>query len=219
VGRGERARRAVRGAAPQETFGTSGPRITVRFFGGWDYAEDLCAAPDLAARGYAGGVPMGGDLTAPPPGAGARGPRFAVSARRDPGGPGGAGAAGTRLERVQIVKGWLSTDGKTHERVFDVARAPGEADVDLATCAPRGAGADSLCAVWTDPLRPGRARVLVRARAGESHLPLDDARLQRRRRALRGSGHGGRGFEACCAPEVPRTIQERAWTSPIWYSP
>ena len=103
----------------KEVYGTSGPRHVVRFFGGFDYGADLCGSTDLAARGYAGGVPMGGDLPGAPAGAA---PRFVLSALRD---PGTEAQPGTRLQRLQIVKGWLGADGATHERVYDVAGDPG----------------------------------------------------------------------------------------------
>src|SRR5262249_38710099 len=98
----------------REAYGTSGPRIVVRFFGGWRYADDLCASPAFVEHGYADGVPMGGDLPHAPPGVAA--PAFAVWALRDPGG----GDPSVALQRVQIVKGWVA-EGTAHERVFDVA--------------------------------------------------------------------------------------------------
>jgi hypothetical protein len=193
----------------KETFGTSGPRLSVRFFGGWSFGEDWCRSTDLAARGYAGGVPMGGDLPASPTGIA---PRFAVAALRDP--------EGAPLERIQIVKGWLDAENETHERVFDVAGAANGADVDIRTCQPRGAGADSLCAVWTDPEFERSARAFWYVRV------LENPTCRWTTRACNAAGVRcddpatiGEGFEACCAPELPHTIQERAWTSPIWYSP
>ena len=105
----------------REVYGTSGPRMAVRMFGGRALPPDLCSRPDLAAAGYAAGVPMGGDL---PAGAGA--PLLVVAALRDP--------AGAPLERIQIVKGWVEGD-EARERVLDVARGP----------------ADDLCAAWRDP--------------------------------------------------------------------
>ena len=125
----------------REAYGTSGTRPVLRFFGGWEYGEGLCGDPDFAAKGYAGGVPMGSDLPSAPEGA--RAPRFAVWALRDP--------EGSPLQRVQIVKGWLDEKGATHEQIFDVAGGANDASVDLATCEPRGEGASALCSVWTDP--------------------------------------------------------------------
>jgi hypothetical protein len=192
----------------RETYATSGPRITARFFGGWDYPEDLCADPDWIRRGYSGGVPMGGDL----PAAGAPGTRpvFAVSALRDPGTPEHPGGL---LQRIQIVKAWVSDDGTFQQRVHDVAGDPdAAAGVDPQTCAPHGPGAESLCAVWRDPeFDPGQ-RVFYYARILENpscrHTAWACATLAAAERPA-----------WCSDPGVPATIQERAWTSPIWYTP
>jgi hypothetical protein len=196
----------------REAYGTSGPRIVVRFFGGWDYPTRLCDAPDLAARGYAGGVPMGADL---PPRDGAQGPVFVVSALRDPDVEGGP------LQRIQIVKGWLGAGGEPQERVWDVAAATSDgADVDLATCAQRGGGAASLCAVWRDPEFDASTPAFWYARV------LQEPTCRWTQWAC--IAHGvdcarpetvGEGLGPCCDPALPRTMQERAWTSPIWYAP
>ena len=199
----------------KEVYGTSGPRHVVRFFGGFGYDTELCASKELAARGYAGGVPMGGDLP-PAPAGGA--PRFVLSALRD---PGTDAQPGNRLQRLQIVKGWLGPDGATHERVYDVAGTPDSgSDVDLATCAPRGEGADALCAVWTDPDFDPAERAVWYARV------IENPSCRWTTRVCNAGGVRcddpvtvGEGFEACCDPKVPRTVQERSWTSPIWYSP
>jgi hypothetical protein len=199
----------------RETYATSGPRLVVRFFAGWDYPDDLCERPDFVARGYAGGVPMGGDLPAAPAGAA---PRFVLSALRD---PGTEARPGTRLQRLQIVKGWLGADGTTHERVYDVAGDPhSDAGVDLGTCEPSGPGADALCTVWTDPDFDPARRAVWYARVIENPtcrwttqvcnaggVRCDDPETV------------GEGFEACCDANVPKTVQERSWTSPIWFSP
>lgn len=190
----------------RETFGTSGPRITARFFGGWDYPEDLCGDPALVERGYADGVPMGGDLPTRP--AGADAPRFVVSAMRDPGTPEHPGG---QLQRVQIVKGWLGRDGAYHQAIYDVAGGPNGASVD-ATCRPQGPGHDALCRVWRDPdFDPSRnavyyVRVLENPSCRWSALQCLEQ-------------PAGARSESCDDPDpdVPRTIQERLWTSPIWY--
>jgi hypothetical protein len=198
----------------REAYGTSGPRITVRFFGGWELPDDLCADERLAERGYASGVPMGGELlgrdglTIPP--------RFAVWAVRD---PGTERSPGTPLERVQIVKGWVDGAG-THERVVDVAGAAGHADVDLATCTRRGAGHDALCTVWTDPDFDAAAPAFYYVRV----LEVPTCRWSTRACLARGIDcrrpHDvPEGWEACCDAHYPKTVQERAWTSPIWYTP
>jgi hypothetical protein len=201
----------------RETYGTSGPRIVVRFFGGWSYGASLCDDPSFAERGYREGVPMGGDLTSLPSRSAA--PRFAVSAAQDPGTP---KTAGTPLQRIQIVKGWLD-DGRLRVSVFDVAGNPDNgAAVDTNTCEldPGDGGYPSLCAIWTDtefdPDVPAYyyARVIENPTCRwtthaciEAEVSCDDP------------GAIPEGFEPCCDPMVPKTIQERAWTSPIWYTP
>ncbi len=189
----------------RETFGTSGPRMTARFFGGWGLPLDLCSQPDLVERGYADGVPMGGDLPARPPAAAA--PTFVVSALRDGGTvehPGGL------LQRTQIVKGWVDAEDRFHQVVHDVAGGANGADVDPATCAPRGEGHESLCAVWIDPAFDAAQNAVYYARVLENPscrwtalqcLALDAAVRP----------------PACFDPKIPTTIQERLWTSPIWY--
>jgi hypothetical protein len=196
----------------KEAWGTSGPRIVVRFFGGFALPADLCAAHDFAAQGYAKGVPMGGDLP-PAPSPGAK-PVFAVSALRD---PGTADHPGTPLERIQIVKLWVE-DGAARERVIDVAGAPGGAGVDLATCALRGGGADQLCATWTDPDFDARRPALYYARVVENPSCRWIQWSCNERRVDCSSRVSG-GLASCCDPDVPKVIQERAWTSPIWWTP
>jgi hypothetical protein len=201
----------------RETYGTSGPRMLVRFFGGWDYPEDLCGARDFAARGYAGGVPMGGDLPAPQPAQAARGPVFAVWATRDPGTP---ERAGTPLQRIQIVKGWLE-DGKPRERVFEVAGQPDNgAAVDAATCEPTGPGFDGLCSVWRDPSFDSRAPALYYARVVENPSCRWHRFVCLRAGVdCRDAAGLPRALAPCCDDAWPGTLQERAWTSPIWYTP
>jgi hypothetical protein len=190
----------------RETFGTSGPRMSVRFFGGWDYPEDLCSAPDLVARGYAGGVPMGSDL---PSRAGEGGPVFVLSALAD---AGTAKHPGTPLQRIQIVKGWA--EGETlHQSVHEVAgNADNGADVDPATCDPRGPGAAALCGVWRDPDFDPKKRAFYYARVVENPSCRYTARY------CLNQAEADRP-DVCSDPDVQKVIQERAWTSPIWYDP
>jgi hypothetical protein len=199
----ENSRDAVFDAlARREAFATSGTRIAPRLFAGWDLPEDLCERDDLVAQGYAGGVPMGGAVAAAPaPGAALR---FVAQARRDP--------EGAPLQRIQIVKAWHGGDGAFHEAVHDVARVEPGASVDPETCAPSGPGADALCATWSDPdFDPGRAAVYY-ARVVENPT----CRWTTWKCLARPAGERPDG---CADPRVPRTVQERAWTSPIWYTP
>jgi hypothetical protein len=188
----------------RETFGTSGPRMTARFYGGWNLPVDLCARPDWVEQADALGVPMGGDLPAP---AEAASPSFVVSALRDAGSgehPGGL------LQRIQIVKGWLDAEEGFQQVVHDVAGGANDADVDPATCTPRGEGHETLCTVWADPAFDPAQNAVYYVRVLENpscrwtarqclELPAD-ARPA-----------------ACSDPKIPTTIQERLWTSPIWY--
>ena len=190
----------------REVFGTSGPRIEPRFFGGWEYPADLCDDPERLARADAGGVPMGADLPPRAPGAA---PAFAVFARRDPGTP---SAPGGLLQRIQIVKGWTDADGGLHQQVVDVAGGPNAAGVDPETCAPHGPGADALCAVWRDPDFDPARRAVYYARVLENP-------------SCRWSAWeclalpAGERPPDCAEPFMQAVQQERAWTSPIWYTP
>ncbi len=195
----------------RETYGTSGPRIRVRLFAGWDLPQDMCGQEDFAETGYRRGVPMGGDLP-PRPGGGAA-PRIFVYAERD---PGTAERAGTPLQRVQIVKGWLERHGESVARrleIFDVAGSPENgAGVDPESCATWGTEYESLCAVWSDPEFQPAERAFYYARVIENPTcrwsALECNRLP-----------AGERPETCSGSDPPRTIQERAWTSPVWYTP
>jgi hypothetical protein len=245
----ENARAAIFSAIRRkETFGTSGPRIVVRMFGGWEYATDLCNATDLAAHGYAGGVPMGGILT-PQPGSSA--PMFVVSAKQD--------AMGAPLQRIQIVKGWLAGD-EYQVQVYEVAGDPDNgASVDLDTCERQGGGFGDLCSVWEDPDFDPSQRAYYYARVLEnptcrwttsqcaaaqydcntwdysecqaleaeqqSNFTCDccDPATGLNETACEGVDCSDPGAlpeaEERCCHQVEPVIQERAWTSPIWYQP
>ena len=194
----------------REAFGTSGPRIVLRFFAGWGLPDDLCEVGDVAEAGYRAGVPMGATLVRPPEG-GAPAPRLVLSALRD--------AGGAPLQRLQIVKGWLDGD-RLRERVVDVAGDASRAGAfDPDTCSVPDDGFDSLCAVWRDPDFDPEQRAFYYARAVE----VPTCRWSQQRCLARGvrcaDGDVPPELEACCAPEHVRTIQERAWSSPIWYRP
>ena len=199
----------------REAYATSGTRPIVRFFGGWDLPSGQCASADFAAAGYAHGVPMGGDLSAPPR-AGAR-LRFAVSALRD---PGAAGEPVEPLQRIQIIKGWIE-NGEKQERVYEVAGNPDNgATVDLNTCQTSGPGFASLCAVWEDPDFDATESAFYYARVVENPSCRWSTR-QCLAAAIDCSNPDDVPSEwaGCCDEGFPKTIQERAWTSPIWYRP
>jgi hypothetical protein len=214
----ENSREAIfRAMRRREAYGTSGPRIVVRFFGGWSYATDLCDDASLADRGYRGGVPMGGDL--PPAPNASSAPTFVLSAAQD---PGTDGNPGTPLQRIQVIKGWLE-DETLKVAVFDVDGDPENgASVDTTTCEPDAGsgGFSSLCAVWTDSdFEPGvpayyYARVVENPTCRWSQHACVEAEV-----SCDDPGAIPEGFEPCCDPMVPKVIQERAWTSPIWYRP
>ena len=197
----------------REAYATSGPRMTVRFFGGWDYPADLCGG-DIVDVGYAEGVPMGGDLA---PSVSANGsPRFVVQALRDPGTKVSPSAP---LQRIQIIKGSLE-GGEVREQVFDVAGKAGVGSVDTATCEISGAGSDSLCTVWTDPDFDSRSSAYYYARV----LEVPTCRWSTFICNAQGVDCSDpstipESGEGCCDARYPKEIQERAWTSPIWYRP
>ena len=224
----------------RETFGTSGPRIVPRFFGGWTYPEDLCDSADFERIGDEQGVPMGSILS-PPSDSGAPGaPRFAVMAKQD--------LNDAALQSVQVVKGWL--DGDTYlTKVYDVAGdANNGADVDLTTCEPTGTGAAELCAVWEDPdFDPAQqAYYYVRViqnptcrwttyQCVDAGYDCDNPSTAMDEACCDPSAGLNTAFcgavdctdpdslptadARCCVPAVEPSIQERAWTSPIWYKP
>jgi hypothetical protein len=199
----------------REVYGTSGPRITSRFFGGWDYAADLCSDPQRVPRAYASGVPMGGQLPAP---RGSGKPTFLVAASQD---AGTAAVAGTPLQRLQIVKGWVDADGAPRQQVFDVAGdAENGATVDLHSCQRRGAGFAQLCTVWTDQGFRPEQQAYYYSRVLENPTCRWSQRICNARGVDCNRPESiGKGLEGCCAVQHRPVIQERAWSSPIWYKP
>lgn len=193
----------------KETYATTGPRMLVRFFGGWNYDEDDLRSRIPAFPGYEKGVPMGGDLKNAPEGK--KAPTFMVIALRDP--------VGANLDRVQIVKGWMDTKGETHEKVYDVVwsgdRKPNSkgklpavgntVDLEAATWT-NTIGSSELSTVWTDPDFDTKENAFYYARVLEIPTPrwivYDKVRLG-----------------ATLPEDATLTGQERAYTSPIWYKP
>jgi hypothetical protein len=223
----------------KETYGTSGTRPIVRFFGGWGFDKNLCTT-NFVPTGYQQGVPMGGDL--PPQPQGQKAPRFIVAAWKDD-------FIGTDLQQIQIIKGWVTAKGEEKEKVYDVAGDPIDPKhlqnaVDKDTCKPKKRAFERLCQVWEDPdFKPNErafyyVRVLEEPVCRYSTLwcrkrigvdPFDLNQCEKGLEALASSSdpvqqakaeHGA----ACCSnettfPFVQPAIQERAWTSPIWYEP
>jgi hypothetical protein len=193
----------------KETYATTGPRMVLRFFGGWEYTDNDLRNRTPAFIGYQKGVPMGGDLTKAPSG---KAPTFMVIALRDP--------IGANLDRVQIIKGWLDKAGKTHEKIYDVSVSDGRTigkdgrcktpvgnTVDLeAANWTNTIGASELATVWTDPDFDPNVKSFYYVRVLEIPTPrwvlYDKVRL---------------------GAEIPKEAklvhQERAYSSPIWYTP
>jgi hypothetical protein len=190
----------------RETFATSGPRIQPRMFAGWNLPADLCAHADFAARGYRDGVTMGAVL-GPADNADAA-PTFVVSALRD---PGTSASPGGLLERLQIIKVWAGDDGSFQQRVYHAAgHTETVAGVDPQTCLPHGAGHDALCATWTDPDFNAESSAAYYLRV------LETPSCRWHQRQCLAFAPGARPG-ACDDPDLAKIIQERAWTSPIWY--
>ncbi len=191
----------------REAFGTSGPRIQPRLFAGVGLDEGLCDAPDLLARAYGSGVPMGGEL-APAPGEGPL--RLLAAALAD---PGTEARPGSPLQRLQIVKGWVDASGAGRTEVIDVAgTSAGGVDPDTCVSTDTDAGAASLCAVWTDLDWDPSQRAFYYLRV----LEVPTCRWSARQCAALDPDDRP---ASCADPAIPRTVQERAWTSPIWVSP
>jgi hypothetical protein len=193
--------------ARKEVYATTGTRMTVRVFGGWGFQPDEVLRPDFASTGYARGVPMGGDLTNGPAG---KAPSFMIRALRDP--------DGANLDRIQIIKGWL--DGReTHERIYDVACSDGRAivnrrcerevgsTVDVADASYTNSIGDvMLMAHWQDPDFDPKQRAFYYVRVLEIPTP-------------RWTAYDAKRFGITMPDEVTMTVTDRAYTSPIWYTP
>jgi len=202
----------------REVYAASGTRPVLRMFGGWDIPTDACDMQNLIEVADDNGVPMGGTLPTLPAGE-SPSPKFFISALQD---PGSEGAPGTPLERIQIVKAWVDNSGEAQEKVFDVAGGDRPASVDLNTCATSGEGYETLCTVWTDPEFDPAQRALYYARILEnpvcrwSTLLCNELGVD-----CNDTENVPEDFSACCHStiEAQRSIQERAWSSPIWYKP
>ena len=193
----------------KEVYASTGPRITVRFFGGWDYDAADAARPDLARVGYAKGVPMGGDLTGAPKG---KPPSFLIRAVKDP--------DGANLDRVQVIKGWRDEDSELCERIYNVALSDGRTEnaegevravgntVDVRNASyTNSIGDPELAVVWTDPDFNRAELAFYYLRVLEIPTP-------------RWTAYDAKFYGLHDLPdEIPMVTQERAYTSPIWYTP
>ena len=193
----------------KETYATTGSRIMVRFLAGWDFTEEDALGRSPAFAGYAKGVPMGGDLSDAP---GGEAPSFLVAALKDP--------LSGNLDRIQIIKGWMDSQRQLHERVYDVAVSDGRqigpdgrcktpvgytVDIERATWS-NTIGDSELITVWEDPEFDPEQRAFYYARVIEIPTP-------------RWTAYEAARFGIQMPDEVPMTTQERAYTSPIWYTP
>ncbi len=192
----------------KETYATTGSRMIVRFFGGWDFEKADAETRSPAAVGYAKGVPMGGDLRAAPAG---KTPTFLVAALRDP--------IGANLDRIQIVKGWIDAKGGMKEKIYEVVwggnRKPDAkgklpsvgSTVDVANATWKNTiGAPELITVWKDPDFDAKQSAFYYARVIEIPTP-------------RWTAYDAKRFGVKPLPGTKMTITERAYTSPIWYTP
>jgi hypothetical protein len=191
----------------KEVYATTGSRITVRIFGGWDFTADEVERHDFAREGYARGVPMGGDLTNGPDG---KAPSFMIRAMRD--------SDNANLDRVQVIKGWLD-DGELYERIYDVVCSDGRAIVERRCAREVGSTVDVadasytntigdplLSAHWVDPDFDPEQSAFYYVRVIEIPKP-------------RWTAYDAKFFNVTMPDDVAMTVQDRAYTSPIWYTP
>jgi hypothetical protein len=193
----------------KEVYATTGTRMRVRFFAGWDFEADEVARHDFIDAGYRRGVPMGGELREAPAG---QAPKFMIRAVRDP--------DGANLDRVQVIKGWLDSKGNTQERIYDVAVSDGRTigadgrarqpvgstvNVDNATYT-NTIGAAALAAYWEDPDFDPEQSAFYYVRVLEIPTP-------------RWTTYDAAFYGIPRPDNVPAELQDRAYTSPVWYTP
>jgi hypothetical protein len=192
----------------KEVYATTGSRIVVRMFGGWRYRQQDVYSPQMAKIGYREGVPMGGDM---PPRISNKAPVFMLAASKDP--------DGANLDRIQVIKGWLDKKGNTQERVYNVAVSDGrkiskkgevKALVNTVNFSKASYsnlhGAAELRALWQDPDFDKKQRAFYYARVLEIPTPSWQA-------------YDAKAFGDDFPESVKMSIQDRAYTSPIWYTP
>jgi len=191
----------------REVYGTSGPRIALRFFGGFGLDSELCTNSEMVAQAYQEGVPMGSDLESP--GFFSSQPTFLLQALQD---PGSADEPGAPLAQIQIIKGWVDAQGVARRTVHTLASGSGTFQTDPNTCTVSGSGSSSLCATWTDESFDADDHAFYYARVIAEPTCRWNAYLC-------GQLTGDARPAVCDQAELPKVISERAWSSPIWFTP
>lgn len=205
----DNTRRAIFDALKRkEVYGTTGPRMIVRFFGGWEFTDKDAQSRNPASTGYSKGVPMGGDLSLAPSG---KSPSFLVGAMKDP--------IGANIDRIQIIKGWLDQSGELQEKVYNVALSDNRQNDKEGKAPPVGNTVDvknaiwtntigdpELVSVWTDPDFNPNVHAFYYVRVLQIPTP-------------RWTAYDAKRFNVDPPKEARMTTQERAYTSPIWYTP